>query len=389
MKKEIGIVTVTTGYNYGTSLQALASKINLIKMGYSPRILGYKGSVIKGRDIRLKKILITFLRLLFYPKLFLRTFETYKNSLNKKNTKESKKKFNVFTEEYLNIEKMTKNEMKKYGKKEEVLALVCGSDQIWSSTLMYIDPFYYLQYFPKEKRVAYAPSFGKSEVPEYNKKIIKRYLLDFCYLSTREIEGKKIIKELTGKEAKILIDPTLLLSKEEWKETMKLVINKKQEYILFYFLDTPSLEALKVLKEIVKRYKIKIINIPHIDNEIKKICKNIETLDAGPKEFLELILNARLICTDSYHGMLFSINFNKDFYVFERNYGSAHNQSSRITSILKILKLEERYIKIERKVKKDSEINWKKVNEELEEQRKKSKDYLIEAFEGIEGKNEK
>lgn len=383
--KKIGIVTVYTGFNYGSSLQAYASKKFYENLGYKSEILGFSNSLIKGRDIRLEKLLIMFFRTMWRPKLLIKTFFNYKKSLRKNISQGSKEKFFNFSEEYLKVKKMNKAEMKKYGKRKEVLALICGSDQIWSSTAVYVDPFYYLRYFPIRKRVAYAPSFGKDIVPDYNKKIIKKYLSEINYLSVREQQGKKIIKELLNKEAQVFLDPTLVLNKEEWFENIpKINISQEEKYGVFYFLDIPNNLILENLKKIQKNEGIKIIGIPNSIQGIESL-----NLDTGPIEFLNLINNAEFVCTDSYHGMLFSINFNKPFYIFERNYGSSHNQNSRIISILEMLELHERYIKNKSLEKINWNINWKIVNDKLEIERRRAKNYIIDTLKTIEGDNEK
>lgn len=381
--KKIGIVTLYTGFNYGSALQAFASKKYYEKLGYESNILGYSDSLVKGRDIRIEKILIMFLRTFWRPSLFKKTFLTYQKSLNKEISQNSKNLFLRFYEEKLKVVKLNKTSMKEYGNKEEVKALICGSDQIWSATAVYVDPFYYLRFFPKNKRMAYAPSFGKSQVPYYNKKIIRKYIEDIPYLSTREIEGQSIIKELTGKDAAVLIDPTLLINKTEWSELAGEERIEKDNYILFYFLDIPSDKTLQNLKILSKELNLKIISIPNVSTLFKSEFEKICNIDTGPIEFLNLVKNATLICTDSFHGMLFSINFNKNFYIFERNYGVAQNQSGRIKSILNILDLEERFIKDEDLKNVEQDINWEKVNKNLEDQREKSKQYIMNSLNRI------
>ena len=159
-------------------------------------------------------------------------------------------------------------------------------------------------------------------------------------------------------------------------------INSKERYGLFYFLDIPNNFTLESLKKIQEKEKIKIIGIPNPIQEIENL-----SLDTGPIEFLNLINNAEFVCTDSYHGMLFSINFNKSFYIFERNYGNSQNQNSRIISILEILKLKERYIKDKSLEEINWNIDWTSVNKQLKVERKKAKDYIINTLEEIEGKN--
>lgn len=339
--------------------------------------------------MRIEKLLVMLLRSIWRFSLLKQTFLTYKKSLNKEITLASKNKFLNFFNEYIEPYKMTKKELRAYGKNENVLAVICGSDQIWSATSVYIDPLYYLSYFPKEKRVAYAPSFGKKAIPNYNKKVIKNYLKEINYLSVREIEGQNIIRNLINKEVEVLIDPTLLLNKEEWKEVYETRRIIAEKYILFYFLDEPSQNMLKKLKKIVDNYNEKIIVIPNVIKQITKISENVSTVDSGPLEFLNLLFNAEFVCTDSFHGMLFSINFNKKFYIFERNYGIVSKQSGRITSILEILKLKNRFVNEDTELNVNLEINWEKVNIELEKQRVKSKKYLLSCLKEIGEKNAK
>lgn len=386
--KKIGIVTVHTGYNYGTSLQAYSSKLYYKRLGYDSEILGYSNTLIPGRDIRIKKILILFLRTFFRPNLFKKTFLTYKKSLTKEITLESKDLFNLFTEKKLKVNKMSEKELYSYSRKDDVLSLVCGSDQIWNATSVYVDPFYYLHFAPKEKRVAYAPSFGKSEIPSYNKNIIKKYLKDFEYLSIRETEGKKIIEELIGKKSEVLVDPTLLIRKDEWLDEIKNIKFIEEDYIVYYFLDEPSETVTNNLKKISKDLKCKIVSLPFKHKFLEQFNNEVLSPDAGPLEFVKIISGAKFVCTDSFHGMLFSINLNIPFYIFGRNYGTAVNQSTRITSILEILNLKERFIQ-NKIVELKYITNWEEVNEQLLLERNKSEIYLTGCFSEIEVKNEK
>ncbi|WP_426710491.1 polysaccharide pyruvyl transferase family protein [Cetobacterium sp. SF1] len=382
MKERIGLATVHTGYNYGTSLQALATKRYIENMGYQLDILGYKSSFIKGRDIRIKKILIMGLRMLQNPFLIKKTFLLHKKNLTKKIESETKILFDNFTQRKLQIKKMSYLEMKKYSRDKKTLALLCGSDQIWNGATLYVDPFYYLRFAPLEKRIAFSPSFGREKIEKYNENIIKKYLSEIKYLSTRENAGQKIIKKLVNKKAEVLIDPTLLLSSKEWLSELdkEEIINDK--FIILYFLDFPCDKTLEKIKDIIKNRKEKIIVLPQMNENFFQLNKEFVEYSVGPLEFIDLINKSTLVLTDSFHGMLFSINFNKEFYVFERNYGVASNQSSRIESILNILNLKERYQKKDTKLEK-KDINWSIVNDILEKERKKTKIYLQKSLKNI------
>ncbi|NMA84099.1 MAG: polysaccharide pyruvyl transferase family protein [Epulopiscium sp.] len=376
--KKIGIVTVFTGYNYGSLLQAYSMQQVLRKLGYQPRLLWDKEGLVKGRDIRIKKILVMAFRALIQPKAFRESIASYKSANNQRVLNESKKKFDEFTDKYLKIERYSYRNLKKIGISQEFHAFVCGSDQIWNSKAIYVDPLYYLKFAPNNKKIAYAPSFGKDEIPEYNRKKIKSYLQSIKYLSIREEKGKEIIKDLINKEVPVLIDPTLLLDGQYWSSLSKSL--NSEPYVLFYFLSEPSIETIEILREIETYFNKKVVVLPSIadwHNEFQRV----ETMPTGPIEFISLIKNADFVCTDSFHGMSFSVNFNIPFLVFKRNYGKASNQSSRISSLLSILGLEDRYVKNDvLNLEKIDIVEFNQANCILKNERNKSILYLKSAL---------
>jgi hypothetical protein len=387
--KKITITTAHKGFNYGTSLQAYANKVYLSNLGYDTEIIWYKDGIVKGRDVRLRKLISMFLRTFWRPKLFKKTFSTYKSSLQKEIGEEAKNAFFDFEKDRLQVKKFSWQSLKKYVRNDNVVACVCGSDQIWNATNIFIDPIYYLKFAPKEKRVAYAPSFGKNEIPKYNRKIIKKYISDFDNLSVREIQGAEIIKDLIGRDVPVVLDPTLLLSRNDWMKAISISENYKREnYILLYFLDNPSSAAMNYVERLIDVYNCNVITIPNKHSEFGKIanCKNV---NAGPEEFVDLILNAKFVCTDSFHGTAFSVNFNKPFLTFKRKYGSASDQSSRIISLLERLELQERFIsemEIIENFDFKAEILFENSNALLKNEREKAKDYLTSALTKLEGK---
>ncbi len=363
MKKKVGICTLFTGYNFGSSLQAYATKTVLDNLNYNGEIIKLSGSVVKGRDIRIKKLIVMLFRTLLYSKNIKKVIKSY--SQNNKGNKNPNiiKKFDIFNSKYLKPIELNYKKLKKVSKDSEYYAFICGSDQIWNSTTYYVDPFYYLQFAPRKKRIAYAPSFGREFIPKYNKRIIKKYLDGFDKLSVREDSAKDIIKKLTNKDVITCLDPTLLLSKEEWMNIFNLIEDNSSKYILVYFLNEPSSLAQKIINSFEKKYKVIYIN-----NDINK-----NNVNCGPIEFLKYMLNAKCILTDSFHGLAFSINFNKDFYAFDRKYVT-DNQSTRLRSLLAKLQLDDRFIENEHFTYKS--IDYKNANKLLIKERDKSISFL-------------
>lgn len=373
--KKVGICTVFTGFNYGSALQATATKAVLKKIGYEGIIYKLSGSIISGRDIRLKKMFSLGFNLMFHIKDLKKIIKSYKKNSNKILSSDSKEKFFSYYQEIINPVYITEKKLKVLSCESDYAAFLCGSDQVWNSSTYYVDPFYYLTFAPYNKRVAFSPSFGRDFIPKYNKKKIRKKIMNIPHLSVREDSGKKLIFDLTKRESEVLVDPTLLLTKYEWQELLALNLNPiKEEYILAYFLDSPSGLAKQSLDYFASK-GYKIVYLPYMKQE----DWIDECLSAGPKEFLELLSNAKCICTDSFHGAIFSINFQKQFCVFEREYGVAANQSARITSILNKLKLMSRF-NIDDVLKIEEAIDFSYSEKVLEEERLKSINYLLKSI---------
>lgn len=375
--KKIGVSTVHTGFNYGSALQAYASKIILNELGYDGINISLKGSLIKGRDVRIKKMAVIAIRLLRQPNNIKKRVSVYSDNINKSYSERSKELFETFRLDKINPYYCTWNQLKYFSKKDDFKAFLCGSDQIWNGEALYVDPLYYLRFAPKNKRIAFAPSFGRDKVADYNKSIIKKYIKDIPHLSVREESGVSIIKDLTNKDAIHLIDPTLMLDCTKWDKYLELqeTISDSEKYILAYFLNEPSNYAKECLKKLAQNKKMKVISLPY---EMEDSDWFDVTADAGPIEFVKYIKDAAYVFTDSFHGTAFSINYRVPFYTFERQYGSAGKQSSRVVSLLKLVSLEKQFNPSMDLL--DSLIDFSKSEVVLEIERKKAVDYLINAI---------
>lgn len=374
--KKVGIITLYRGYNYGTSLQAYALKSVIREMGYDAEILWTKENAHSGRDIRIGKIIRIMGRVLVHPELCKQTLNGYRRSLEMPLDAAIKDKFLDFEKTELHVKGLSRRELRQYARSGDTQAVVCGSDQIWSAAGANVEPLYYLRFVPDGKRVAYAPSFGASHVPDYNKKIIKKYLSDFSRISVREPQGVQILESLTGRTAPVVLDPTFLLRWEQWKT------KRSEPYLLLYFLNEPSEAVVKAIVRIQAQEKCRIYALPYRFNGYKEI-NDIEYISAGPKDFVNLIRNAKCVFTDSFHGTALSINLNVPFWTFARNYGSGvAEQSSRITAILDRLTLSQQYVTTDQ-LKKLSipQIDFDTANSILTEQRKHSQRFLRESLE--------
>ena len=210
-----------------------------------------------------------------------------------------------------------------------------GSDQVWNPTIAQASDAEFLRFVSSEKRVAWAASFGINDIDLHKERIIKG-IKGIPYISVREESGKKIIKELCGKNVDVLIDPTLLLDEEEWGaiSIKPENIDCECKFILTYFLGRRSERVNNTLND-YKKIGYKIYNL--LDREMS------ELYSLGPAEFLYLLSHAELVLTDSFHACVFSFIFDKPFIVYSRN-GKYGNMMSRIETLLNTFDLTRKYI---------------------------------------------
>ena len=374
--KKIAVVNRTNLKNYGSVLQVYALCRAIQHLGYESDVVWESGTLSKNWDFRPNKLLRTTLKLLLHPRLFWSTFNTARTVKNKVIDGGKVEKFEKFAQENFSRRFYPTKVLNRIAKTDEYYKFVCGSDQIWSSTTLYVDPLMYLRFAPKVKRIAYAPSLGRDYIPDYNKRIMRRYINDIPYVSVREEVGRKLIKELTGRDVPVVLDPTLLMTKEEWDKLK--TCDKCSGYVLCYFLDSTSDEVIRKIEEICLQDNKTIINIGVPISQSGKV--EIVDENAGPSEFLGLIENAAMIFTDSYHGMLFSIIYQRPFWSIARNYGE-FDQSSRQKTVLSMLNLEKRYIDRNNIEDVSAEgIDYNEANEVLWLKREYSIDYLDKAL---------
>lgn len=374
---KIAIVNRTNLKNYGSLLQTFALCEAVQKLGHDAEIIWERGTLLPNYDFRPKKLISTAFKLLLNPKLIKSTFCSVKSAQQHAVSDASIALFDEFIKSHVRRRYFSPIEIAdgRVGRKYD--KFICGSDQVWSSTTLYVDPLMYLRFAPKEKRIAYAPSIGRDYIPDYNKHQIRRFINDIPSISCREESGAKLIEELTGRNVPVVVDPVLLHNCDYWRG---LEVKKKTEkkYVLCYFLDTP---CEQVQKNIVHYAKSKNLDVLALNSRLEHVEKNINVTypDCGPAEFLGFIDLSESTIVDSYHGMLFSIIFKKDFLSIEREYGE-FDQSSRQMTVLKLLKLEDRYIhKYDDFV--SEEIDYSLVTPILECEINKSVDYLKKAIE--------
>ncbi len=359
--------------NYGTALQAYALQKFLNSSMYETELIKYipeYKSQNEKKNIKKINIYINNRKKKYLNKIIKKKY--YKNLENKSEKfKEFLSKINLTEEEY------NKKNLKELNQVYD--NFIVGSDQIWNPNN--IDYTYFLDFVDEnKKKIAYAPSFGvkQNDYPYQNNKL-KNLLNRFDYISVREEDGKDIIKKLINKSGNIVLDPTLLLEKKQWDEFVKVDMNKTK-YILCYFLGEQKY-YWKYVKNLQKETGLEIRIIP-IQPEAYFKKGKIES-EVGPMEFLDLIANAEIICTDSFHGTVFSVIFEKKFSVLKRfKDNDRKSQNSRICNLLKLIDLEGFFIDENFEETKFIVNNYEDINNILAEKRNESKTYILDAING-------
>lgn len=266
-------------------------------------------------------------------------------------------------------------------------AVMVGSDQLWTPAGVR-SRFYNLLFVPDRiKKVAFATSFGVNAIPDSQRAITKKYLSRIEHISVREIQGAKIIKELTGRNVVVALDPTLMYTGQEWSAFFPVERRFDQPYIFAYFLGKNPAHR-EVVQNLAKKTGKMIVTCPHLDEYVESddYFGDHRCYDVSPVDFLNLIRNADLICTDSFHGSVFSILNHKQFMTFNRfNQAEKQSRNSRIDSLFSLLGLEKRRysnLNADLGALMEAPIDYATVDENLENLRKQTRAFLKEALEG-------
>lgn len=369
---KIGILTLPQAENYGGILQAIAL-YRVLHNQENEVILIYKESYPTLWKEIVKKILLRI------PFIDIKNIKrSYKKEVERQKRKEFHRGF-IENEIFKISENLyTKKDLETYMKNEKFDAVIVGSDQVWRKE--YINDKYYKSYFldfvdkAKTKKIAYAASFGK-DYWEGSDDIddISKCLKDFDEISTRELSGISICKNSFGVDnVKHVLDPTLLIGKEFYLN--EIVSKYPTSNINKGGLVTYVLDETNEKKEIIQYIKeeLDIDNINHIKGF------NNSTITLSVPEWLASFAYADFIVTDSFHGMVFSIIFEKNFMII----GNLDRGLDRFTSLLSLLDLEDRLIfnLKDLKNKKIDNINYSKINKILDLNKQLSFDFLFNAI---------
>lgn len=299
--KKVGIVTIFDLNNYGNRLQNYAMEQIFLKKGVIPTsIVLKKYNDMFKYDNRMshwiKKIYV-LLRKDCAIKRYL-SFLEFQRNMNTRvvnNTAVLNSEFDFF---------------------------VVGSDQVWHPKV--IDDDFLLKFAKPHKRIAVSPSIGVDKIPDDTKRYYKEGIEAFAYVSIREESGKEIIQEISSKDILQICDPVFMLNDKEWDEASKKLKEMPESYILKYSLGDGNSVDDKWIERVAKEKGLEIIDIY---NEKSKY------FTIGPGEFIYLIKNAELVCTNSFHALAFCLIYNINFVIFER-YEKSNDMNTRVNTLL-------------------------------------------------------
>lgn len=321
--KRVGLITLHKWFNYGSMLQSYAMNKTLNKIGFDCELIDFTPPQIDNK----------------------RSYGLYNDipeneELRKLYASEIINRKNNF-EKFMHLYKCSNN---KYHSDEEIMndppsydAYVTGSDQIWNVNMRIASKAYFLFFTQSEEKYAFATSIGRckeDKLEDYGE-----YIRLYKKIFIREEEGANLISKIAPKcEVSTMIDPTLLLTKEEWNELLPIERLIDQTYIVCYAtLDDELKNMMPILEKIHEYTNKKIVLFGMVTPRRESWITNV--VDAGPIEFIRLIRDADLVITHSYHGTVFSINFNKNFITYNDEF-----ENPRKEGILRQLGLTNRII---------------------------------------------
>lgn len=375
MKKKVGVLTFHGAHNYGSVLQAYA--LQTLVSDYLEKKCGKNNYLYEIINMRIKTQKDLY-KVIKENKSIANVIGNFYNIFHYRDLKEKYNKFENFINNKLAVSdkeydsmQSVEEDIKKYD------YLISGSDQVWNIGAFDFDWAYYLPFKTSSKKISYAASFGSSHKidDETIKNKVKKYLSDFDYLSVRESLSASAIENMTNRKPEVLIDPTLMISKEQWEKVTSPKIDKLGEYIFFYSLGA-SPEDIEVLITISEQLGLPIV-ISNTGTRNDKSLKAKRILSAGPEDFLSLIKNAKMVCTTSFHGTVFSLIYNTPFFCMNVE------KDDRIASLLNMVNLQERFVNrnnVLEKCKNAYKIDFKKIVAPLKEQQAKSRKYLWSAL---------
>ncbi len=357
---KVGIITFHFAHNYGAMLQAHALMQAINQLGHDAKIIDYIPNKLEKEysmnPFNNKDSIKSFIKSILKMPIRIKQYKLFEDFLKNEMNLTSK------VSQYNELNKLS----------QEFDAIIVGSDQVWNDGITGEIEVYFLNFCEKNtKKISYAASLGTSEASKYIKNCIHKFLPEFDLVTVRENIGRDIIlQEINDKSIYQVMDPVFLMDIDYWKDKAQQVTVKRNPYILYYSLQkNPKLEMLT--EKAADEYGVEILSIHPLTTRQKINAKQLNNV--GPLEFLDLIRNAELVCTNSFHAVAFSIIFKK------RLLHIAHSKlNSRVEGLLENLEVE---VKVDSDNLKELIITDDMINyDKLVEITDNSREYLMKGL---------
>ena len=369
----IGIITWFHGPNYGTCLQAIALQKYLRNQGFHVEIINFRVIVNNGEE---KKSL--WHRICYQPEKYLTkySFKKYRKDIEKK---DRMLKAIIESQCILTDEIHSREDFIKICNGFDLI--ICGSDQIWNPN--WYHKFYYVDY-PEisTRKISYAPSLGINKISEDKKKKIQRSLSGFEAISVRERKGAEILEPISPVKPCVVVDPTFLLDVKDWSNiASKANMAESGEYVFCMFL-TDKFAHWKAAYSFAKKKGLRLAIVPY--GGFSYMQKGALYTAASVGDWLALIRDARYVITDSFHVAVFSIIYERQFYIFQRFKENEYtSQNARVDNLLEITGTKDHYIRYGScRIAVNKDINYREIKEMLKKEIETSKQFLKQAIEG-------
>lgn len=369
---KVGILTFHNAHNYGAVLQAYALKTCVKQLGHEVRIVNYRNQKIQsGYPKRLPPKLT---KAVLHPKNWKQfLYDTLRGYYGQK---EWTKRFHSF-EAFINtqlLDGQTQRVTMQDFANLELDAYILGSDQIWSSFLTgTLDPVYFGKFKKKERIISYAASLANGSIPKEEESDFLKLTKNIDMLSVREEKLAANLEAVTGRKAAVTVDPTLLLEAEDYEQMLpKKPIRElpKGPYVFAYFVveEQAVSDCAKALAKAcgLPLYELHYYHMP-------ECSQPNQYADLGPGEFLDFIKHAEYVVTNSFHGTVFSI-------LYERKFFSVYKKNGRVDNLLGFLGLFERHVETPEQMKIEAVIDYAAVSKKLAGYRRASIDFLRESL---------
>lgn len=355
--KKTAILTFQDADNYGAMLQCYALQKVIQNMGEDCEVIDYKCQYLsKPYSLAALKRKGIFRYIL--------------GNVNSVVRKPRTKKFKEFRSKIKKTIQVDSNSI--FELNNEYDAFITGSDQVWNYELTDFDKTFFLDFVADDKKkMSYAASIGVDFLPTGIDIQYKELLEKFNYINVRESTSQTLLEKLINKEINVVLDPTMLLDREDWDNVLT-EPKEKEKYIFVYQL-TPSKFFSRTLRQLRRETGLKIVAVPFAMGPIKS--KNM--LSVGPSEWVGLIKNSEYVVTDSFHATVFSLLYQKKVYC------CVNEVANRICDLLKLTELDKLLFTHNRQFELIDNINYSNANKIIMMEKQKSINLLKNMLESI------